>query len=105
MGEGEAVLSPSHDTEHGSAQQLYSQRFWSAAMATERKTLLQSLFLPLLYTSLLMWACLSLFWGSLTTSNHLSKLKATVVDREGESGVLGPAIVAAVSNAYNSLDW
>jgi hypothetical protein len=105
MGEEEVVLSPSHDAEHGSAEQLYSRTFWSGAMAAERRTLLQSLFLPLLYTSLLMWACLSLFWGSLTTNNHLTKLKATVVNREGESGVLGPAIVAAISNAHNSLDW
>ena len=105
MGKEEVVSSPPQPAEHGSTGQLYSQRFWSGAMAAERKTLLQSLFLPLLYTSLLMWACLSLFWGSLTTNNHLAKLKATVINREGETGLLGPAIVAAISNAHDSLDW
>jgi hypothetical protein len=99
------VLHPSPETSHGAAEQLYSQKFWSPAMTAERRSLLQTLFLPLLYTSLLMWACLSLFWGSLTTNSHLSKLKATIINREGENGVLGPAIIAAVSNAHDSLDW
>ena len=105
MGKEEVVSGPPDVADHGSAEQLYSRTFWSEAMAAERRILLQGLFLPLLYTSLLMWACLSLFWGSLTTNNHLAKLKATVVNREGESGVLSPAIVAAISNAHDSLDW
>ena len=105
MGKEEVVLSPPHAADHGSAEQLYSRTFWSGAMAAERRILLQSLFLPLLYTSLLMWACLSLFWGSLTTNNDPAKLKVTVINRESENGVLGPAIVAAISNAHNSLNW
>jgi hypothetical protein len=105
MGKEEILSGPRNEAEHGSEEQLYSQTFWSGGMAAERRIMLQSLFLPLLYTSLLMWACLSLFWGSLTTNNDLGKLKATVINLESDSGVLGPAVIAAISNAHNSLDW
>jgi hypothetical protein len=86
-------------------ERLYTQTFWSPSMATERRMLTKTLFLPLLYTALLMWACLSLFWGSLTTNNNLSKLTAVLVNLEAPDGMLGNAVEVAISNATNSLDW
>lgn len=94
--------APSHDE-----VELYSQTFWSVSMASDRKKLLQILSLPLLYTSILMWACLSLYWGSLLTSDQLDKLDVLLVNREDHSGLLGPAIVAEIvqQTGQNSLRW
>lgn len=93
-------------TSHDEAE-LYSQMFWSVGMAPQRKMLLQTLLLPLLYTSILMWGCLSLYWGSLLTNNKLDKLDVLVVNREDNSGILGPAIVAGTASQAgpNSLHW
>ena len=101
MGQDDDIAT-SHDE-----VELYSQTFWSVSMASDRKKLLQTLFLPLLYTSILMWACLSLYWGSLLTNDKLDKLEVLVVNEEDQSGLLGPAIVAETASqiGQESLRW
>lgn len=88
---------------------LYRHSFWSTPMRQSRRLLLQTLFLPLLYTSLLMWACLCLFWGSLYTNNELGKLDVTLVNLDGSGGFLGETIEAGIKAALdagpNQLRW
>ncbi|KAK4555587.1 hypothetical protein LTR86_007340 [Recurvomyces mirabilis] len=105
MDSEETTSAVQNHEENDSTAQLYTAHFWSRAMAKERRMMIHSLFLPLLYTALLMWACLGLFWGSLITNNHLGRLNALVVNLESDQEGLGTAVIDAVTNAQNSLDW
>lgn len=89
------------------ARDLYSLSFWDSEFRETRKVLGKTLALPLLYTSLLMWACLSLYWGSLLSNNSLGKLQVYAVDLD--DGFLGKQIISGIQEAIattpNHLNW
>ena len=86
---------------------LYGHSFFDKELRGSRKLLVQTLFLPLLYTSLLMWACLSMYWGSLLPNNNLTKLTVAVVDLDG--GFLGQQVIQGIQASNhatsNHLNW
>lgn len=105
---GDPVLKMDNDKDAQVPQPgLYTHKFWSTDMAIERQKLVQTLLLPLLYTSLLMWACLSLFWGSLLTANDLGRLPVALVNPDNANGFLGDAVIAGLPGAAspNALAW
>ena len=81
-------------------QQLYGRSLFDAELRTSRKLLISTLLLPIVYTSLLMWACLSLYWGS-TTYTSLQKLSVHAIDLDG--GTFGHQMIAGLKkSAQNS---
>ena len=92
----------------GGEPSLYQHSFWHKDMAVHRKSLIGTLILPLIYTSISMWICLSLFWGSLLENNNLSKLKVEFVnlDKGGFVGdTLFQEVQAAVAKQTNHFQW
>ena len=91
---------------HPEPQELYGRSLFDPELRTSRKLLISTLLLPIVYTSLLMWACLSLYWGS-TTYTSLQKLSVHAIDLDG--GTFGHQMIAGLKNsAQNSrdgLDW
>lgn len=87
---------------------LYQYAFWDKEVAPKRKLLTSLLLLPLLYTTLLMWLCLSIFWGSLVDSNNVGKIKVLVANLDA-GNFLGDQIAAGIQNDIatdtNHLDW
>jgi len=58
--------------------------------------------LPLVfYTTLLMWACLSLYWGSLVPNNDVTKISVFFVNLDA-GGSLGSQIATGIQAAINS---
>ena len=87
---------------------LYQHAFWDKEVAPKRKLLISLLLLPLLYTTLLMWLCLSIYWGSLVDSNNVGKIKVLVANLD-TGNFLGDQIAAGIQNDIatntNHLDW
>ena len=79
---------------------LYNLSFFQKEFGPIRKELIGTLVIPLIYTSLLMWGCLSLYYGSLISSNNLSKLTVYVVDLDG--GSLGQQVVTGIRKSQAS---
>lgn len=91
---------------HPEPQQLYGRSLFDPELRTSRKLLISTLLLPILYTSILMWACLSLYWGS-TTYTSLQKLTIHAIDLDG--GIFGHQMIAGLKksaqNSREGLDW
>lgn len=89
-----------------SETQLYDRSLFDKELRDSRKLLLKILVLPLTYTTLLMWACLSLYWGS-TTSDSLHKLTTYAVNMD--DGAFGQQMIKGVETSLkmsgNSLGW
>lgn len=87
---------------------LYQHAFWDKEVAPKRKLLTSLLLLPLLYTTLLMWLCLSIYWGSLVDSNNVGKIKVLIANLD-TGNFLGDQIAAGIQNDIatdaNHLDW
>lgn len=87
-------------------QQLYGRSLFDPALRSSRKLLLGTLVLPIIYTSLLMWACLSLYWGS-TTYTSLRKLSVYAINLD--DGDFGRQMItnirAAASEDPAGLGW
>ncbi len=85
---------------------LYNHSFFDRELRTSRKLHIQTLVLPIVYTSLLMWACLSLYWGS-TMSSNLDKLSGFAVILDG--GPVGNQILQGINSTLHdrihSLGW
>lgn len=85
---------------------LYNRSFFERELHTSRKLLFHSHILPILYTSLLMWICLNLYWGSAVSSN-LSKLSVYAINLD--SGVFGEQMLQEIKAPFqdrvNSLGW
>lgn len=75
-------------------QELYSYTFFSPGAAPARKALVYTLLYPLLYNAILMWVCLSLFFGSLLDNADISKIKVTVANLD--DGIVGAGIVEGI---------
>ena len=104
-----AINEASHETNRTSSEPvLYSYAFWDKRMLPKRKMLTGLLLLPVLYTTLLMWLCLSIYWGSLVDSNNVTKLKVVVVNLDIES-FLGEQVISGIHKDIltnsNHLDW
>ena len=87
-------------------ENLYNLSFFQKDFVKYRKQLIGLLLLPLIYTSLLMWGCVSLYFGSLISNNNLSKLTVYAVDLDG--GFLGEQILAGVKMSQmtpGGLNW
>lgn len=86
---------------------LYTQDFFDQDFRAQRKLLLPTLILPLAYTTLLMWACLSLYWGSLIPNNYLGKLTVYAIDLDG--AFLGHQILSGINDSIttssNHMNW
>lgn len=86
---------------------LYQYSLWDKEMRKHRGKIWPLIGLPLIYTSILMWTCLSLFWGSLVGNNDLGRLTVALVNLD--HGFVGEAIVAGVKAStirdVNHLDW
>jgi hypothetical protein len=69
--------------------------------------LLDAVLLPLIYTTVLMWICLSLFWGSLFDNNNLRKIGVTAVNLD--DGFVGSSLICAlkseIARSGKQLDW
>ncbi len=107
MSEATKIPQDAKTPTSGAAPALYSQSFFSKEMRASRQLLFPTLALPLLYTSLLMWACLSIYWGSLIPNDNVTKLTVMAVDLDG--GFLGDQIFqgihAHIKQTPNHLNW
>lgn len=87
---------------------LYQYDFWDKEMRPHRRSLLPVLFVPLFLTTLLMWACLSVYWGSLVSSSSSTPLTVTVANLD-VGGEFGAGVVAAIQIANqakgNPIKW
>lgn len=92
--------------EAAAAPTLYSHSFFGAELKESRTLLIRTLLIPLIYVSLSMWACLSLFWGS-TVSSSLGRLTVHVVNLNHED--FGAQVSAGIRSTLlepaNHLDW
>src|SRR4051794_36065168 len=59
---------------------LYRHKFFSSQGAAARKALIPGLVLPLVYNAILLWACISLFFGSLVQNNDVSKISVSAIN-------------------------
>jgi hypothetical protein len=104
---GEAARVSVEAKEDAAFPSLYNRSFWSKDFGPTRRLSLQTYLLPVLYTSLLMWACLSFYWGSLLPNNNLTKLTVYAVDLDG--GFLGKQVIAGIQDSIaetpNHLKW
>ena len=86
--------------------QLYNRSLFDKELRGSWKSLTDILFLPLLYTTILFWACLCLYWGS-TVSNDLSRIKVSVVNLD--DGDFGRDLVQSIASfsgrLNNTLTW
>lgn len=88
------------------AAPLYNASFFSEEFRSSRKQLIRILLLPLIYTALLMWGCLSLYFGSLVSSTNFTKLSIYAIDLDG--GFLGQQVMAGIRKQVGqsgALDW
>jgi hypothetical protein len=87
---------------------LYRYGFWDKEMRPHRQSLLGVLFVPLFLTTLLMWVCLSIYWGSLVPSSSSKPLTVTVTNLD-VGGEFGAGVVAAIQIASqakgNTIKW
>ncbi len=86
---------------------LYSRSLFDMELRDSSKLLIKTLVLPLVYTSLLMWACLSLYWGS-TLYSSLGGL--TVYSINLDDGPFGQQITEGIrktakNTSFNNLGW
>lgn len=88
--QSEVETSPAGDAD------LYTVSFFSEGFRESRKRLIGVLLLPLIYTSLVFLACLSLYYGSLVSSHDLTRLTVYVVDLD--NGFLGQRVVDGIKN-------
>jgi hypothetical protein len=64
---------------------LYRHKFFSSEGTAARKALVPTLLIPLVFNAILLWACLSLFLGSLLNNNNISKIHISVVNLDNGS--------------------
>ncbi|KAN0117934.1 Protein of unknown function (DUF3533) domain containing protein [Hyaloscypha variabilis] len=87
---------------------LYRHNFWDKEMRPHRQSLIAVLFVPLFLTTLLMWVCLSIYWGSLVPSSSSKPLTVTVTNLD-VGGEFGAGVVAAIQIANqakgNTIKW
>lgn len=87
--------------------QLYRYKFFSPEAAPARRALLPGVVLPLIFNAILMWACLSLFFGSLLQSNNTSKISVTAVNLD--DGFVGKTLISGVNKSLEMsgphLEW
>ena len=87
---------------------LYRYNFWDKEMRPHRQSLIAVLFVPLFLTTLLMWVCLSIYWGSLVPSSS-SKLLTVTVTNLDVGGEFGAGVIAAIQIANqakgNTIKW
>jgi hypothetical protein len=86
---------------------LYSHTFFSKDARAARKALIPGLVLPLIYNAILLWACLSLFFGSLIKSSDISKISVTAVNLD--SGFFGSELIGSIKDSTKTpgshLQW
>jgi hypothetical protein len=83
-----------HEETASPTPQLYRHTFFSSQGAAARKALVPALVLPLIYNAVLLWACVSLFFGSLLNSNDVSKIGVVAVDLD--HGSFGEGVLAGI---------
>jgi hypothetical protein len=87
-------------------KRLYNRSLFDPELHGSRKLLIKTLVLPVLYTSLLMWGCLSLYFGS-TVDSNLNKLSVYAIDLDG--GEFGQQMLqginASIKTTVHSLGW
>jgi hypothetical protein len=86
--------------------ELYNRSFFDRELRASRKLLLKIYCLPLLYTAILMWTCLSLYWGSTVSSsvNGITVYAVNLDDGRFGQQMLG-GIQAQLATNPNNLGW
>jgi hypothetical protein len=86
---------------------LYRHTFFSSQGAATRKALIPGLVLPLVYNAILLWACISLFFGSLVQNNDVSKISVSVINLD--DGLFGEGMMSGIREVLDSpgrhLQW
>jgi hypothetical protein len=86
---------------------MYQFSLWDKEILKYRRMLFDAVFLPLIYTTILMWICLSLFWGSLFDNNNLRKIGVTAVNLD--DGFVGSSLIGAlkseIAGSGTQLNW
>lgn len=86
---------------------LYKFSFFDPEFRPQRRKLLYILSVPLFFTLVLMWAGVSLFFGSLPASPILNRLDVYVIDLD--HGFLGTQIINGIIASFqaqpNGLQW
>ena len=101
------IMADSTDNQTREPQiQPYSRSFFDKDLQESRKSLRSLLILPMLYTTLLFWACLSLYWGS-TVSSSLNKLSVSVTSLD--DGSFGQNLLESIQTnseqLVNTVNW
>ena len=89
--------SPVLQDSTSASPQLYRHTFFSVEGATARKALVPSLILPLIYNSILLWACLALFFGSLLKNNDVSRINIMALNLD--DGPFGEAVIKGIERS------
>ncbi len=100
MEDGKVPQTTTTATAQSAKESLYNLSFFDNEFAPIRKQLIRTLLVPLIYTSLLMWGCLSLYYGSLISSHNLSKLDVYAVDLDG--GFLGQQMIDGIKKSQTT---
>jgi hypothetical protein len=86
---------------------LYKFSFFDPEFRPQRKKILYILSVPLFLTLVLMWASVSIFFGSLPVSPILNRLDVFVIDLD--QGFLGMQIINGINASFhaqsNGLRW
>jgi hypothetical protein len=92
MEDTKSSSSTTQATEPG--KKLYNRFIFDKELHGSPKLLVKTLVLPVVYTSLLMWGCLSLYWGS-TVNSNLNKLSVYAIDLDG--GAFGQQMLHGIN--------
>jgi hypothetical protein len=86
---------------------LYQHTFFSREAIAARKALIPALILPIFYNALLLWACLSLFFGSLLGSSDISHIRVAAINLD--DGFFGTALIDGIKGRLDTpgpqLQW
>jgi hypothetical protein len=86
-----------HEESASPGPQLYRHKFFSSEGTAARKALVPTLFIPLVFNAILLWACLSLFFGSLLNNNDISKIHVSAVNLD--NGSFGEGLIEGLKGS------
>lgn len=82
------------------APELYRHKFFSSEGTAARKALVPALIVPLIFNAILLWACLSLFLGSLLNNNDISKIRVAAVNLD--DGSFGEGLINGLKGSLQA---
>ncbi|CAO2657708.1 Nn.00g038340.m01.CDS01 [Neocucurbitaria sp. VM-36] len=91
-----------HEGPPSPTPQLYRHAFFSKEGTIARKALVPTLILPIIYNAVLLWACLSLFFGSLIKNNDVSRISVTAINLD--NGSFGERFIDGIKESLGGPD-